>query len=177
MNAPGSFLRRESEAPRWTLHSMQKIEMQSEVRSNRLHLMVTTGANRFNFKIEFCSSLTDAMIKKNARQPRFRTQFDMTISPIAPRGARCKGQDLCDLVRCCAILCEAVQAEPYFLGIAKARTFGSPRANSHTHTQSWPYRRISKTWPPFIARFGHEHFGPTGPAACLSTAWWSRYLA
>jgi len=43
---------------------MQKIEMQSEVRSNRLHLMVTTGANRFNFKIEFCSSLTDAMIKK-----------------------------------------------------------------------------------------------------------------
>ena len=43
---------------------MQKIEMQSEVRSNRLHVMVTTGANRFNFKIEFCSSLTDAMIKK-----------------------------------------------------------------------------------------------------------------
>src|SRR5437660_545523 len=59
-----------------------------------------------------CSFIYMPKTKAPGHRSRFRAQFDMTISPIAPGRARRQPKGLCDVVRSCAILCDPVQATP-----------------------------------------------------------------
>jgi hypothetical protein len=86
--------------------------------------------------------------QKNARRPRFRAQFDMTISPIAPLGSKRQQQGLCDLVRCCAILCDPGLFLCRYPMIGPLRP---PCANSRTNFTLGARARCHRIGPMFDA--------------------------